>query len=74
MKDEVSKREGKRIMQNNNEVNKNESSNNDVRWRSFEVQGYLEVKRQRNKSSGGNTQLVKVNNGYYQEWALRDLR
>ena len=40
----------------------------------FEVQEYLEVKEQRNKSSSGNTHLVKVNNGYHQEWALRDLR
>ena len=34
----------------------------------FEVQGYLEVKGQRNKSSGENTHLVKVNDGYHQEW------
>ena len=40
----------------------------------FKVQEYLEAKGQRNKSSGGNTHLVKVNNGYHQEWALRDLR
>ena len=40
----------------------------------FKVQGYLKAKGQRNKSSGGNTHLVKVNNGYHQEWALRDLR
>ena len=33
----------------------------------FEVQGYLEVKGQRNKSSGVNTHLVKVNDGYHQE-------
>ena len=40
----------------------------------FKVQGYLKVKGQRNKSSGGNTHLLKVNDGYYQGWALRDLR
>ena len=34
----------------------------------FEVQGYLEVKGQRNKSSDGDTHLVKVNDGYHQEW------
>ena len=34
----------------------------------FEVQEYLKVKGWRNKSSGGNTHLVKVNDGYYQEW------
>ena len=34
----------------------------------FEVQEYLEVKGQRNKSSGENTHLVKVNDGYHQEY------
>ena len=28
------------------------------------------MKGQRNKSSGGNTHLVKVNNGYHQEWGF----
>ena len=40
----------------------------------FEVQRYLEAKGQRNKSLGGNTHLMKVNDSYHQKWALRDLR
>ena len=40
----------------------------------FKAQGYLKVKEQKNKSSGGNTHLVKVNDSYHQKWALRDLR
>ena len=34
----------------------------------FKVQRYLEVKGQRNKSSGGNTHPMKINDGYHQEW------
>ena len=34
----------------------------------LKVQGYLKVKGQKNKSLGGNTHLVKVNDGYHQEW------
>ena len=36
----------------------------------FKVQEYLKVKGQRNKSSDGNIQLVKVNNGYHQKWGF----
>ena len=37
----------------------------------FKVQRYLKAKGQRNKSSGGNTHLMKVNNGYHQEWGSK---
>ena len=33
MKDEVSKREGKRTVQNSGEVSKNKSSSDDIGWR-----------------------------------------
>ena len=36
MKDEVSKREGQRTMENNDEVNRNKSSSNDTDWKAME--------------------------------------
>ena len=36
----------------------------------FEVQEFLEAKGQRNKSSGGNIHLGKINNGFHQEWGF----